>query len=348
METIVFAIAFSFLFTVIILPIIISFANSKGIFVKKSYRKIHKGDVSSLGGIAIFIPVILSVILFSDFINIKEIKYLLVASSLIFVFGLRDDLFDVKPIQKLAGQIITISIVVFLANIRLKSFDGFFGFYELPYWASVFVTFFLMILIINAFNFFDGIDLQASLFSIIVFFTMGIWFYNADQVDMGLVLLSTGASIIAFSIYNFSPARIIMGDTGAMSIGLILAISMVKFINLNTDYSVNDRLENEIVVGLSFMAIPIFDAARVSIIRVSRGKSPFKADKNHVHHLLLKLGWKQNQIAFINASISIFLVLLNLYLQRVISAEVQLLINLIILSVFFASIELASKYKSRS
>lgn len=345
METILLTISFSFLFTVFTIPIIISIAHRNGLVVKKSYRKIHKGEVSSLGGIAIFIPVILSLFFFSDFINIKEIKYLLFASSMIFVFGLRDDLLEVGPFQKFIGQIITVAILVFLANIRLESFDGLFGVQVLPYWLSVIITFLLIILIINAFNFFDGIDLQASLVAIIVLFTLGIWFYRTGQFDMGMVLISTGASLVAFSIYNISPAKIFMGDTGAMSIGLIIAISVIKFINLNSTENIADSIDNEVVVGLSFMAIPLFDALRVSIIRLSRGRSPFRGDKNHIHHLLLRLGLKQNHIAILNGGLTMIFVLLNIYLQSVIKSEIQLVINIILLLALFTTVEVLIKKK---
>ena len=146
--------------------------------------------------------------------------------------GLKDDILVIAFIWKLLGQLFAALLVVVLGDIRLTSFYGVFGIYHISYITSIISSIFLVILIINSYNFIDGIDCLASAIGIMIFFIYGVWFIFDKQYQLAIVSLSMGSSIVVFLYYNYSPAKIFMGDTGSLTIGLILSVLTIKFIEL--------------------------------------------------------------------------------------------------------------------
>lgn len=312
MLELVFGPILSFAITLILLPIIIKIAANRNIVVVRQYRKVHIGNVSALGGIAIFAGVFFSMIFFSDFIDLKIIKYYIAAGSFIFLFGLRDDFKNSKPYEKLLGQISAALILIFLGGLKISQLILFNYIIILPNWASVVLTVFIVIWFINAYNFFDGIDMQAALVALSFLLPSGIWFYFMGQYNFSLLLLSTSAALIAFLYYNNSPSKIFMGDAGTVSIGLILAFSFLKFTNLNqTDDFQDINIINPFLFGLLAFQLPLFDSIRVIIIRIFKGKNPTKADKTHFHHMLLANNWNHKEISWISSIYTLVTLLIN-------------------------------------
>jgi UDP-N-acetylmuramyl pentapeptide phosphotransferase/UDP-N-acetylglucosamine-1-phosphate transferase len=307
---------FSFVLTLLLLPPLIRLANDRKLFVPKHYRKVHTNEVSALGGLAIFSSVLISFLLFVDAVNFPDIRYVTATGLLMFFVGIRDDFQPLSVRVKLISQLLAVLVLVFFAQIQIDFFrhsiDGQLGI-ALDYFATVF----LMLWVINSFNFIDGIDLLASLYAFIVFMILGIWFLLAMQYDYSLLLLSLSGSFLAFMIFNYSPSKIFMGDTGTLSVGLLMAITLLKFDDVNalissSPYSLNSAPG----IAFGFIAIPFVDSARVAIVRIARGVSPFKGDKNHIHHLFLRLGWSQNHTAFFIGGITLMIIVLNFILDH--------------------------------
>jgi len=308
--------AFSMVLTLLMLPPLIRVAKVRGLFVPTHYRKVHKDQVSALGGLAIFSSVIISFLLFVDAVNFPDIRYVTATGLLMFFVGLRDDFHPVSAPVKLLSQLLAVVVLVFFAKIQIDFFahhiDGVLGFY-----LDSFTTIFLMLWVINSFNFIDGIDLLASLYAFIVFVVLGIWFLLADQFDYSLLLMSLSGAFLAFMIFNYSPSKIFMGDTGTLSVGLLLAITLLKFDDVNSMIA-NSPYQFYSAPGLAFgfISIPFVDSARVAIVRISRGVSPFQGDKNHIHHLFLRLGWSQNKVALFIGLILLIILGLNFLLDQ--------------------------------
>lgn len=330
----------SFIITFFLLPILIRVAINKKIFVIRHYRTVHQQDTSSLGGIAIFSGVLFVMLFLSDFISIQEIKYYIAAGSFIFLVGLRDDLHHVKPLGKLFGQLIAAAIIIFLGKFRIESLDFIQSDNLFSYWPSVLLTFFIVVWFINAYNLFDGIDLQATLVAIVILIPTAAWFYLAKQSNFSLLLFATSAALIAFIFFNYSPSKIFMGDTGTVTIGFILAFSFIKFINLNNLTATSEiQIHHPFLFGLFVFQLPLFDSVRVGLVRILRKKSPFKADKNHFHHLLLSLNWSHHAIAIFSATYTLILIIINLLLFIYITnIWLIILVNLTIISLLYLNI----------
>ena len=302
----------SFIITLFLLPVLIRFAVNRKIFVIRHFRSVHNNNVSSLGGVAIFAGVIFSLLFFSDLPGFREIKYYMAAGSFVFLVGLRDDIQNVKPAGKLLGQIIASFIITVPGRMRIEIFNDVFPSTVMSYYFSVLFTIFIIVWIINAYNFFDGIDMQATMLAIVIMIPSAIWFYKTNQFNFSLLLFATSAALMAFLFFNYYPSRIFMGDSGTVTIGFILAFSFIKFIYIN-DLPVLPvtRIGNPFVFGLLIMQLPLVDSVRVAVIRILRGRSPAVADKNHFHHLLLKTGWRQTAIAVFSTAYTLIVMILN-------------------------------------
>lgn len=320
----------SFTITLLMIPILIRYAEAHGLFVPNSYRRTHKGNISNLGGIAIFGASFLSLLLFSDSINIISSRYLLASTLLIFLIGLRDDFHQVKPIIKLLGQIVAATMLVVISNFRIEAYIDVFGISLQNHLMSYLVSIVIFILIINAINFSDGIDMQTGLIAVAFLVPSGIWLYFNQQVDYSLLALSVSSALIAFLIYNFSPAKIFMGDTGSLLVGYIIIFTFFRIVHLHESTIVFFKLNNPIIV-IGSLTFVIFDAIRVVSYRMYKGISPFQADKNHLHHMLIVLGYNHRKIALFSFIAVLFLLTLNLLLDfMTINASIIFSIDFII------------------
>ena len=141
-----------------------------------------------------------------------------------------------------------------------------------------------------------------------------------NQLGWSRISFALCGALLGFIRYNFSPAKIFMGDTGAYIIGFILAILTIQFMELNrfeTISNSNPFIKSSPAVGIGFMFVPLFDTLRVFIIRISQGKSPFFADRRHMHHFLLDRGWNHRQISLFLAGMSVFFIFFSLALQNI-------------------------------
>jgi UDP-N-acetylmuramyl pentapeptide phosphotransferase/UDP-N-acetylglucosamine-1-phosphate transferase len=284
----------SFLLVYYSVPMIIRVANNNQLYdAPDGKRKIHSTNTPRLGGVSVFGSIILSIVCWS-FSFEPDLKLQFIAPALIILFftGLRDDISSLSPKTKLYLQLFAVSFLIFGAEIRIQSFYGILGIYELPFWAGIAFSYFCYIVIINAFNLIDGIDGLAGGLAAIVSITFGIWFFLIGQQMICLLAIIHAAAQIAFLRFNFSTdprLRIFMGDCGSMIAGVITALLAMRFIQTsqgNTQYFLNAGPS----VAIAIIIIPLFDTLRVFVIRVSKGKSPFTADRNHLHHLFLDMG----------------------------------------------------------
>jgi UDP-N-acetylmuramyl pentapeptide phosphotransferase/UDP-N-acetylglucosamine-1-phosphate transferase len=185
---------------------------------------------------------------------------------------------------------------------------GFLGINELPEMFSIMLTYFTIIVIINSFNLIDGIDGLAGTLGIISAAIFGSYFLAAGMVPYAVMGFALAGSLTAFLIFNYNPARIFMGDTGSMLIGLVNAILVVKFISVAQTPGTDVPVYAAPAVGFTVLLIPLLDTLRVFGIRIFHQRSPFIPDRNHIHHLMLDKGWSHNTITFTLAGFSVVFV----------------------------------------
>lgn len=309
----------AFIVSLIATPAIISLAGRRQLFDEPdNHRKFHSHTISSLGGVAIFFAYIIVTSLVVQPEAFGKWHYLIAGSLLFFLTGLMDDLVELSSWKKLIAQLVPIAIVVIPGDIRLQTI-GLFETTTLPYWPSVFITIFGFTFFTNAFNFIDGIDGLAG--------TMGIFY--TGMFGLGLWLTGyTGAACLAFSLmgatagflrYNITPARIFMGDTGSLLLGFTISLLSVLFLN---SYNWKPDISRWIHDGttanafvLCLLSMPIADCIRVFVIRLSKGISPFRADRNHLHYFLLDTGLTHLQAVLVILASNVFILMLAYLLQ---------------------------------
>lgn len=306
----------SFLIAFMTLPLIIKYSVRKNLLDVPGRRKIHKKVTPSLGGIAIFLGFFFSILVWLEIPAWKDFKFLLIPFVIIFFMGVRDDLVPMRAHIKLVVQILASALLVVIFDLRLTSFYSLFE-VEFPLWLSYTVTIFTIIVIINSFNLIDGLDGLAGTVSLISLMAFGIWFYVVDEPIFSLFSFAMGGALVAFLIFNWEPADIFMGDTGATVIGLLLAIQTIKFINVDHQLSADSEFKflGVIATAACFIIVPLIDTARVFTLRIAKGQSPFTPDKNHIHHAIMRLGMTHAQTASILGTVQVFFVLIAVFLR---------------------------------
>lgn len=310
----VFIVMFSVLITLLSIPSILHVARTRHLYDDVGhFRKQHDHGIPRLGGVAIFVSFTITLLLFSMIDKTLPVSYLLATSIMLFIMGIKDDLSGVNPSTKFFIQFIVATILVTLGHIRFTSMYGLLGIYNLPYLASAILSALFIMLIINAFNLIDGIDGLAGTTGIIVNGTFAALFIYMKHYEFAAISLIMVGAIVGFLRYNLTPAKIFMGDSGSLLIGLISAVMAVKFIELNKVVPFKTpNLLSAPAIAFAILIGPIFDTLRVFGLRIAKGVSPFTADRNHIHHRLLKLGYNHLQTTLILAGANILSIILAL------------------------------------
>jgi UDP-N-acetylmuramyl pentapeptide phosphotransferase/UDP-N-acetylglucosamine-1-phosphate transferase len=295
--------------TSICVPLVIKLAIKKRLLGEFGEgRHVHKGYVPRLGGVAIYIGFLFSQLYFfisdsSSIENPKNYLLLLFGVLLLFVLGILDDLVDLKAHLKFYVQLLVAVILVWNADIRVESFHGVLGLETLPTWFSYLFSILVITFFINAYNLIDGIDTLSSSIGMFVLVCFGLVFlYNGAYLETVLAFSVFGA-LFGFWFYNKPPAKIFMGDSGTLSMGLLMAYFAIRVTDLPLD------AEGTISPVFAFVVLsyPAIDTLRVFTVRILNGRSPFSPDRNHIHHLLLDMGYSHGKATRIIILITLLL-----------------------------------------
>lgn len=308
MDNLITGFLVAFFVTYVSMPVIIRIARIKKLVDVPDNRKIHKTPIPALGGVGVFAGFLLALLLATP-IQSSNLQYFAAAAFIIFLVGVKDDVVIITPLKKLMGQVAAAFIVVNLANIRLMSFHGIFGIGELPYPVSLLLSYFAVILVINAFNLIDGVDGLAGTLGVVSSLVFGLYFYFAHETLYAVMGLSLVGALGAFLVFNYTPAKIFMGDTGSMLVGLVNAILVLHFIHVADAPGSVVPIASAPIVALTVLSVPLFDTLRVFTIRiVLHRRSPFSPDRNHIHHLLLDCGFSHPAVTFTLVAYNLLLI----------------------------------------
>ena len=323
-----FACVTALVLSLVSIPRIIYVSKRKRLFdVPDGGRKIHINTVPNLGGIGIFFAYIIVTSVFINTSSLDKWNYICASSVLLFLTGINDDLVTIPPNKKFLAQLVAALITVVFADMRLNSLHGFFGVNELPYMVSVGFSVMGIIFVTNAFNLVDGIDGLAGSIAVLCSCTLGICLALLGNKGGAFIAFSLMGAVIGFLRYNLSPAKIFMGDTGSLVIGFTIAVLCVMFFHsFPADLATAPRSEfpllttihsirGGMVIALSVLFVPVFDSFRVFITRMIEGGSPFKADRTHLHHYLLDLGFSHGQTVTILITSNILIIVVALLVQ---------------------------------
>lgn len=300
---------FAFWISKALIPILLLVAKKKNLFDDgNGFHKLHHGLIPTLGGVAIFTAFMISFSASSFADDIQGYGYFVSASIILFAAGLKDDLIVISPSKKLAAQILATAFIVFGCGIQFTNMGGVFGVYEISPWVGIPLTFYTIIVVINAHNLIDGIDGLGGAVGVLAALFFGFWFYKAEIFPWAVFSFTLTGAILGFLWYNRPPAKIFMGDTGSLIIGFFMAVLAVNFVELSisTPAVVNWQVAAPIIVA-AVLVVPLYDTLRIFIVRAVVGKSPFDADKEHVHHHLLRIGFTHGQIVVFLLSLNVII-----------------------------------------
>ena len=264
----------------------------------------------------------------------------------IFMVGFIDDMIDISPKSKFIGEFLSAFIIVVLAGVRLTHLHGFLGISYIDsdhIWMSYIASVFLFVLLTNSINLIDGVDGLATGMGILISLFFGIYFqttgaYELTNNNISAANSLTNLSIMAYTligalsiffIYNVFGGtsknrkrkmfrrKIFMGDSGSLLLGAIIYVFVISFCQYNVSQDIAKQLSPYYVnaspaVAFCALAVPLFDTLRVMITRIKKGDSPFKADKNHAHHLLLSLGMKHWQVTVTLISVNATFIIIGI------------------------------------
>ncbi|WP_274946220.1 MraY family glycosyltransferase [Paramuribaculum intestinale] len=352
----------SVLFAGILIPQILLVSYRRKLFDMPDERKIHRGTVPRLGGIA-FTPVILfsvSLLLGMSIlmgntdmenmmrINAQAISFGLCALLLMYLTGMSDDLIGVRYRAKFVVQIFC-AVLLIGAGMYVNDLHGIIGLGHISPWFGIPLTILIVVYVVNAINLIDGIDGLASGLSSAAFIIYGTAFLMIGKPIFAMLSFACLGVLIQFFYYNvFGSAerkkKIFMGDTGSLTIGLLLAFLGLALLQWSPDKFPTFRT-NPMILAVSPLIIPCFDVVRVFLHRVRRHGNPFLPDKTHIHHKMLAIGLNQRLAMVLIVVASITFSIADILLSRYV--EVNLLLILDILLWTLANLWLTRHIRSR-
>ncbi len=333
--------------TMICIRSVISIAREKHLFDEPSEeRKIHIYRTPNLGGVGIYCAFLFAVALVIPTNILPYFNSFVSASLIIFAIGLKDDLVGLSPTKKFLAQIAAAGILAFLGNIRITNFHGLLGINEISYPLSILITILINIFIYNALNLIDGIDGLAGGLGLIVSITYAVCFYLMGSFGDFLIAVAFTGTLIGFLYYNISPAKTFMGDTGSLFTGFMLSVFCIRFVELNT--LPNSLFKAAPSIAFATIIIPVIDTVRVFMLRILRGRSPFIADNNHLHHRFINMGFTHMQTALILVAANLAFISAAFLLQNIGDGQLIsfLVFSAIMINFFFWN--LSRKEKSQA
>ncbi|MEO8770753.1 MAG: MraY family glycosyltransferase [Ferruginibacter sp.] len=345
MDNILLSAVLSFIITFFAIPVIIQVAKDKKLFDEPDERKVHKAVIPTLGGLGIFAGFIIATLMGVPS-GTPELQYFAAAAIVVFFLGIKDDILILSASKKFIGQLIAAGILIKFGGVSLNNMHGLLGVYEIPHMASIALSLFTIIVITNSFNLIDGVDGLAGSLGILTTIVFGTYFFYIGQITYAVMAFALAGSLISFLIYNFSPAKIFMGDTGSLLLGLVNSILVIKFINLAGNPNGSFPIEAAPAVGFSILMIPLFDTLRVFGLRIFDRRSPFSPDRTHIHHFLLDLGFSHKKITLTCVFVNIVFIAMAFSLRSLGTTTVMGI--LLLTSIAFIGLIYFLRQKSKS
>ena len=292
-------------------------------------KKLHKKAIPASGGIALFIGIVITALIFEGSFLIQNHLYVIIGFAAMFLLGLVDDLKPLGWRSKLALQFAIIFFVVLIGDLRLESVILEHSFYQMPYYISASISIFLLLFLTNAFNFIDGVDGLAT--TVALLFFLGLLYFQTPFSR--IFLMCAAASLFAFRRFNKEPAQLFMGDSGSLFLGFMCAVLCILFLEADLVIS-NIRVQSyqqRLPVMTVLFWYPVFDTARVLLLRLYKRKPLFKRDKLHSYSALLRLGYSHTQIVSLIFLVTLILLGGVLFLEPIIGLWFFLILQIMVL-----------------
>ncbi len=328
------------------IPLILNYCKKEKLYDAPNSRKMHKIPVPRLGGIS-FMPSMLIAVIIALFVLNKNSDghntqinlwslYFLISLFIIYIVGLIDDLIGLNASIKFTVQSIAATIIP-LSGLYINNLYGLFGIHDIPFWVGVPLTVFIIVFIDNAMNLIDGIDGLCAGISVIALIGFMIGFYTEGLEVYCIMIASMIGVLIPYLYFNLfgkveNNRKIFMGDSGSLTLGFILSVLFIKYSmdNPNVMHFYLSRMP----IGYSLLIIPTFDVVRIILYRIRNHRSIFDADKNHIHHKLMRIGISMHNTLIIILIIDIAFVVINILLYPKLGFTIIFLLDIFIYTLF--------------
>ena len=330
------------------IPQIMNFCKQKNLYDIPNARKVHKNAIPRLGGISFMPSMLLAFLLallgMDNIMGKEHISISLwtctffISLMLIYSIGIIDDLIGLGAKVKFVVQIIAASLLPF-SGLYINDLYGFLGIHEISFWAGACITVFLIVFIDNAINLIDGIDGLAGGLAFLALGGFLVCFMREGLITYSVLISGLMGVLIPYLYFNIygDPAKnrkIFMGDSGSLTLGFILGFLFVKFAMNNP--VVMRYHKDGLILSITMLIVPMFDVVRVVLIRTFHRRPLFKADKNHIHHKLMRAGMTQHQSLAIILAVALLFAGLNVLLTfgLGINLTITLIIDVVLYVVF--------------
>ena len=309
-------------------------AHLKEIVDVPNARKLQKTPVPILGGVCVFLGIVVGLGFTSVFENCTDLFVVIMATTVMLYTGTGDDILGLSPYIRFLIEILTVLCLIGIGGYSLNDFHELWGLELIPSWIAIPLTVFAAVGIINAINLIDGVDGLSSGFGIMACIMFGSLFYMAGDTSMVILAAVSAGALVPFFFHNVygKTFKMFIGDGGTLMLGVIISVFVIRILRHDTPcgFYVEHGM-GLIPFTLAVLAVPVFDTLRVMSARILKGHSPFLPDKTHLHHLFISLGFSHAGTTVIILTLNALVVLVWWAIYEAgASIELQLYIVLIL------------------
>jgi len=325
-------------------PTILFVAKEKHLIDEPDDRSTHSKGIPTLGGVGIFLSLIVVITITGAMLDTKTMMLIMGAITILFFLGLKDDLTILSAKKKFVVQLAAALLLIVFTDTRIFGFSNILGVEILPYWVSIVFTLFVYILIINAYNLIDGIDGLAGVIACFICGSFLVLFIIEGETSLATICAALMGALVAFLRLNLSSNnKIFMGDTGSMIVGFLIAFFAVSFISHSQVNHLSQFHRASPTLVFAILFYPLIDTLRIVIVRiVLLKKSPFKPDRNHIHHGFLNMKFSHLKATIIITVVN-FIILVISYSLLHLNLNIQIALLLIYGSVLYLVIFLVKR-----
>ena len=321
-----------------VFPFALKFALKHNIVDQPNARKLQRSPVPVFGGVIVFSGIFVGTIVLQLFFDSEILTWILVSLLAMMIIGTWDDIKGLSAVLRLVVEIILVGCFIAITGVYIDNFHGMWGLYQLDPWFAIPFSIFAGVGTINSVNMIDGVDGYSSGYGMLAFLCFAIAFHSTWVPTMFCLTMIAGGALLPFFLHNVFGvrSRMFIGDGGTLMLGMLLTV--LAFGALSSKGGLSNLEANGVSIPAFTLAvgcIPIFDALRVMTLRMSHGKSPMKADKSHLHHLFIDMGFSHLGAALFILFLNILVILawlLSWYLGASMNLQICLVVSMALLA----------------
>ena len=291
---IVFPFMAALLAAIWVFPRVLRISLDKNIVDNPDARKLQRYPIPVLGGMVVQAGILVALCVADLFMDCSNLYTIVLAMSIMLFIGTIDDILDIRPIMRFMLEVLVALMIIYTCDYSLDNLHGLWGVWELSPWVSVPLTIVTVVGVINSINLIDGVDGYSSGYCVMACIMFGVFFYLVGDIPMTMLAVVCAAALIPFFFHNVfgRESKMFIGDGGTLLMGCVMSVFVLNILKSSTHCELYCATGLGLVpFTLAVLCVPVFDTVRVMTMRMIRKTSPFTADKTHLHHMFIELGF---------------------------------------------------------